>query len=66
MADLIERDLVTLATLESIDNGKPFQMAQFDMIFSVRTLRYYAGLADKVQGHTIPAGELVIYMFTDS
>jgi NAD-dependent aldehyde dehydrogenases len=66
LADLIERDLVTLATLESIDNGKPFAYAQFDIMFSVQSLRYYAGIADKVQGHTIPAGKFFIYMLTDS
>ena len=65
LADLLERDVVTLATLESTDNGMPFTFAQFTISFSAKLLRYYAGLADKVQGHTIPAGELFIYMFAN-
>ncbi|KAJ9583104.1 hypothetical protein L9F63_022547, partial [Diploptera punctata] len=63
LADLIERDLMVLATLESIDNGKPFGFSQFDMMFSVKTLRYYAGLADKVHGHTIPS-DGAVFSFT--
>lgn len=38
-----------------MDNGKPFQDAYYvDLISSVKTLRYYAGWADKIHGKTIP------------
>lgn len=43
-----------LAALESLDNGKPFGMACFDIMTSVNILRYYAGWTEKLQGITIP------------
>jgi acyl-CoA reductase-like NAD-dependent aldehyde dehydrogenase len=57
LADLLERDTKTLATLEALDNGKPFTAANFDVLICTNTLRYYAGWCDKVHGQTIPAGE---------
>ncbi|XP_041956916.1 retinal dehydrogenase 1-like isoform X1 [Alosa sapidissima] len=55
LADLVERDQRILATMESINSGKLFLMAYFvDLVATIKTLRYYAGWADKVQGKTIP------------
>lgn len=39
LADLIERDSVTLANLETLDNGKPFEDSVFDIQCAVDTLR---------------------------
>lgn len=55
LADLIERDVTTLANLESVDNGKPFDDSVFDIGCAVDTFRYYAGWCDKVHGNTIPS-----------
>nr|XP_060611912.1 retinaldehyde dehydrogenase 3-like [Anolis sagrei ordinatus] len=58
LADLIERDRVLLATLETMDTGKPFLQAFFiDLEGCIKTLRYYAGWADKIQGKTIPVDD---------
>ncbi|GAA32174.2 aldehyde dehydrogenase (NAD+), partial [Clonorchis sinensis] len=55
LADLIERDRVYLASLESLDNGKPFLEAYYaDLPFVVKCFRYFAGWADKNHGKTIP------------
>ena len=54
LADLMERDLDYLASLESFDNGKPFTEAVMDVKGSIGTIRYYAGFADKIHGKTIP------------
>ncbi|XP_070570119.1 aldehyde dehydrogenase, mitochondrial-like [Ptychodera flava] len=55
LADLIERDREYIASLETLDNGKPFMVAYFaDLPLSVKCLRYYAGWADKTHGKTIP------------
>uniref|UniRef100_A0A3Q2CPA4 Aldehyde dehydrogenase 1 family, member A3 n=1 Tax=Cyprinodon variegatus TaxID=28743 RepID=A0A3Q2CPA4_CYPVA len=55
LADLVERDRLLLATLESLDTGKPFLQAFFiDLEGSIETLRYYAGWADKIHGRTVP------------
>ncbi len=51
---------VFLQSLETLDNGKPFNDAYgFDIPFSAKCFRYYAGWADKVTGQTIPVGECV-------
>ncbi|XP_042148367.1 aldehyde dehydrogenase, mitochondrial isoform X1 [Ixodes scapularis] len=53
-ADLIERDKEYLASLEVLNNGKPYEEALFDMDCSIDCIRYYAGWSDKVHGKTIP------------
>lgn len=58
LADLIARDLDYLAELEVADNGKPLGDAKGDIGFSIETIRYCAGWADKIHGKTIPAGKL--------
>jgi len=55
LADLVERDRVKLASLETLDNGKPYSSAYGDMAGGFKVLRYYAGIADKIVGQTIPA-----------
>lgn len=55
LADAIEEHKETLATLETWDNGKPYQTSLTeDVAEVVFTLRYYAGWADKIYGQTIP------------
>jgi len=62
LADLLERDMAYAASLETLDNGKPFAQAVVDMQASVSFLRYYAGWADKVEGRTVPTdGEFFAY-----
>nr|XP_055043544.1 aldehyde dehydrogenase family 1 member A3 [Misgurnus anguillicaudatus] len=58
LADLLERERCLLATLESMDTGKPFLHAFFvDLDGSIKTLRYYAGWTDKIHGKTMPVDE---------
>ena len=55
LADLVDANADDLGLLETQDNGKPlFEARRIDVPGVARTLRYYAGLADKVQGDTIP------------
>jgi len=55
LADLMERDRVYLASLESLDNGKPFNDAfNIDLSLTIKCIRYYAGWADKTHGKTVP------------
>lgn len=57
-ADLLENDIEELAELESLDNGKPNWMArEVDITDSIGCLRYFAGLADKIEGRTIEQQE---------
>ena len=55
LADLIEANADELGLLETRDNGKPyFEARRIDVPGVAQTLRYYAGLADKIQGDTVP------------
>ncbi len=55
LSDLIEEHADELATLETRDNGKPyFESRKVDLPSVVENFRYFAGLADKVEGTTIP------------
>uniref|UniRef100_G3WFU5 Aldehyde dehydrogenase 1 family member A2 n=1 Tax=Sarcophilus harrisii TaxID=9305 RepID=G3WFU5_SARHA len=55
LADLVERDRAVLSTMESLNGGKPFLQAFYvDLQGVIKTLRYYAGWADKIHGMTIP------------
>ncbi|XP_074059652.1 aldehyde dehydrogenase X, mitochondrial isoform X2 [Macrotis lagotis] len=55
LADLVERDRTYLASLETLDNGKPFQESYvLDLDEVIKVYRYFAGWADKNHGKTIP------------
>ena len=55
LADLVDENADALGLLETRDNGKPyFEARRIDIPGVAQTLRYYAGLADKVQGDTVP------------
>uniref|UniRef100_A0A914HYY0 aldehyde dehydrogenase (NAD(+)) n=1 Tax=Globodera rostochiensis TaxID=31243 RepID=A0A914HYY0_GLORO len=57
LADLIERNAVHLASLETLDNGKPYKDSFLaDVPLAVAVYRYFAGWADKSHGKTIPIG----------
>src|SRR5437870_3079008 len=43
-----------LARLESLNVGKPLREAKGDVSYVYKLFEYYAGLADKIQGDTIP------------
>jgi aldehyde dehydrogenase (NAD+) len=53
LADLFEKNLDLLASVESLDNGKAISMAKVDVSMCVGTLRYYGGWADKIEGKVV-------------
>lgn len=53
-ADILHARESTFATLDSLTVGKPLREAQGEVATSVRFLQYYAGIADKLEGETIP------------
>ncbi len=63
LADLVDANADELALLETRDNGKTlFESRRIDLPGVAQTIRYYAGLADKVQGDTLPvAGPFLNY-----
>ena len=60
LALLIEAEADALATLESLDNGKPFGVSRgVDLAFTIDALRYYAGCASKANGEYIALSPFV-------
>ncbi|MCI2422339.1 aldehyde dehydrogenase [Saccharopolyspora sp. K220] len=55
LADVVERDAEELAVLESTDNGKLIRETSGQARALPDWLRYFAGIADKLQGEVIPA-----------
>ena len=63
LADAIEAAGDELGALETADNGKPyFESRKVDLPSVVENFRYFAGMADKVHGETLPvAGPFLNY-----
>lgn len=57
VAQAIRADAQRLAAVECVDSGKPLREAIGDIETSARYFEYYAGIADKLQGDTIPLGK---------
>lgn len=54
LAELIERDVEELAIIETLDNGKGITFSRkFDIPEVAKTIRYFAGFADKLHGKVI-------------
>lgn len=56
VARLLRRDQEHLASVESLNCGKPLRESLADIETAARYFEYYAGAADKLQGDTIPLG----------
>ncbi|KAK4190060.1 aldehyde dehydrogenase domain-containing protein [Podospora australis] len=57
LADLVSQHAETLATIETLDNGKPYQTALTENVPEViNVFKYYAGYADKNFGQVIDVG----------
>ena len=54
IAELMYERREELATIESLDNGKPLREALGDVDAAAHCFEYYAGVADKLFGQTIP------------
>lgn len=55
IGDLIEQNADELASLETLDNGKPLSVARAaDVALAADMFRYMAGWATKIEGNTIP------------
>jgi acyl-CoA reductase-like NAD-dependent aldehyde dehydrogenase len=55
LAQLVEANAAKLAELESLNAGKPIRDSKaIDAVTAVDALEYFAGMATKIQGDTIP------------
>ncbi len=64
LADLISRHAEELARLETRDNGKLFRETHAQIGYLADYYRYFAGIADKIQGDTIPVNKPQMLNFT--
>jgi len=56
IAGLIRDRAVPLSRLECLDTGKPLRQARADVEVAARYFEFFAGVADKIMGETIPLG----------
>lgn len=54
MASKLRESAEEIAQLETMDTGKPISQARNDVEAAARYFEYYAGMADKIFGETIP------------
>lgn len=54
LADLLDREAPRLGAIESRDNGKTVLENVGQAKFAARVYRYFAGLADKIDGRVVP------------
>jgi len=66
VAQTLREQLAEFAKVETLNNGKPLGQAKGDMAMAARHFEYFAGLADKIQGSTIPVpGNRLDYTFKE-
>ena len=56
IAQAIRAQAKDLASIESLDTGKPIKLALGDVEVAARYFEFYAGAADKLHGEVIPLG----------
>ena len=54
LSDAVSSRADELVEMESLDSGKPLSQARTDVTVAAKYFEYYAGIADKIQGDTIP------------
>ncbi|ABD57073.1 aldehyde dehydrogenase [Jannaschia sp. CCS1] len=64
LADLVERDAVKLGRLETTDSGKLLAETSTQTAYVADYYRYFAGLADKIEGAVLPIDKPDMHVFT--
>lgn len=64
LAAIVERDAEALAVIESKGNGKLLRETRGQMSSLADWLYYFAGIADKIQGETIPSDKTNFFIYT--
>jgi len=54
LAALIKQNFEALAKLETLNQGKPLRESKADVAWAIRAFEYWGGMADKIEGETIP------------
>ncbi|WP_137892977.1 aldehyde dehydrogenase [Ramlibacter sp. 2FC] len=64
LGELIDRNAEALARLEVRDSGKLYREMIFQLRYLPEWFNYYAGLADKLEGRTIPTDKSNFFVYT--
>ncbi|MDX6672284.1 MAG: hypothetical protein QOI91_2647 [Solirubrobacteraceae bacterium] len=64
LADAIQEDSERIGSLETRDNGKLFKEMLVQLQLVPKWIRYFAGMADKVEGTTIPLDRQSVLNYT--
>lgn len=64
LAELVERDAVKLGKLETTDSGKLLAETSTQTAYVADYYRYFAGLADKIEGAVLPIDKPDMHVFT--
>lgn len=56
VADILEREVASVARAESLDTGKRLVEAEYDVADVVRCFRYFAGVAQGLSGRVVETG----------
>jgi len=64
LAEIVERDISELAKVETRDNGKLIRDAEAQVAQLPQWLRYFAGLADKINGEAISDAHPNFFVYT--
>jgi acyl-CoA reductase-like NAD-dependent aldehyde dehydrogenase len=65
LADALEANADELAELESLDNGKPVELAKrVDVALAAAHVRYFAGWPTKITGETLPVAQPNMHCYT--
>jgi acyl-CoA reductase-like NAD-dependent aldehyde dehydrogenase len=64
LADAIEQDSERIGSLETRDNGKLFREMLIQLQLVPKWIRYFGGMADKLEGTTIPLDRQSILNYT--
>lgn len=64
LADIIKRDAEELARIESTDNGKLYREMLGQWQYMPEYYYYFAGMADKLQGDTVPSDRPNFFIYT--
>jgi len=62
LADTVRREAKRLATLETLNSGKPLVESEFDINDAATCFEYYGGLATKIHGEVLPVPDNALSM----
>jgi len=62
LAETVRREAKRLATLETLNSGKPLAESEFDINDAATCFEYYGGLATKIHGEVLPVPDNALSM----